>query len=274
MQVLGSTDQATKAAMFKGISSKMEAGCGVSLCSITFLWLGKFLLGGMTQLTTAYPQSPIVENYRPPGDFMAYWYRRLFFPAGVPAGYRAKEGTVRLMGNWTASEPINGRVGLLAQNADSGGGDWPVARMQKVLHNLRHHLLLFPGSAPSPADCKGLQDMAVHMVENYPSLVQSLWLVPQSEVKQISVNKQGSSSIALSTLDDGQTKGLDSSTSAAQEGKMIVLGDDTGAVYKRYSGAVYKCYLVRPDGYVAFRSPVSDPAPLLSYLSRIFKVPS
>ena len=46
--------------------------------------------------------------------------------------------------------------------------------------------------------------------------------------------------------------------------------DATGAVHERY-GARSEClYLVRPDGYVGYRSQPADGDKLLAYLERIF----
>lgn len=54
------------------------------------------------------------------------------------------------------------------------------------------------------------------------------------------------------------------------EGKGEVLLDPRGELHHRY-GARYDCvYLIRPDGYIGFRSPPVDSEALQNYLNQIF----
>ncbi len=46
--------------------------------------------------------------------------------------------------------------------------------------------------------------------------------------------------------------------------------DESGLVHERYGLKGAGCYLIRPDGYVAFRAPGSDLQPVRAYLHRVF----
>ena len=54
-------------------------------------------------------------------------------------------------------------------------------------------------------------------------------------------------------------------------GSMIL--DHDGAVHHAYGAGVPCVYLIRPDGYVGFRSLSADPLPLLEYLNRVYEPP-
>ncbi len=47
--------------------------------------------------------------------------------------------------------------------------------------------------------------------------------------------------------------------------------DDHGVLHERYGLDHSGLYLIRPDGYIAFRSPRLDPAPLQAYLQKIYR---
>jgi hypothetical protein len=49
-----------------------------------------------------------------------------------------------------------------------------------------------------------------------------------------------------------------------------VLLDAAHALHKVYGADAESLYLVRPDGYVGFRSQPATPEPLLEYLGRLF----
>jgi 2-polyprenyl-6-methoxyphenol hydroxylase-like FAD-dependent oxidoreductase len=50
--------------------------------------------------------------------------------------------------------------------------------------------------------------------------------------------------------------------------------DQTGTLRERYGIAGTGYYLIRPDGYVAFRAPGTDLSPLRAYLKRVFLAPA
>jgi hypothetical protein len=49
--------------------------------------------------------------------------------------------------------------------------------------------------------------------------------------------------------------------------------DDTGELHRRYGLTGPGCYLVRPDGHIAFRSSGTDLGALAAYLRRTFLAP-
>jgi hypothetical protein len=53
----------------------------------------------------------------------------------------------------------------------------------------------------------------------------------------------------------------------------LVLDPDAGA-HGRYGAAAESLYLVRPDGYVAFRSQPADATPVLDHLASMLGVPA
>ena len=54
-------------------------------------------------------------------------------------------------------------------------------------------------------------------------------------------------------------------------GKRGVLLDTEGAAHHRYQSDLPTLYLIRPDGYIGFRSRPADQSTLTTYLTRIFK---
>ena len=50
--------------------------------------------------------------------------------------------------------------------------------------------------------------------------------------------------------------------------------DEPGLAHERYGLRGAGLYLIRPDGYVAFRAPGTDLRPLRAYLQRVFPLPS
>jgi hypothetical protein len=50
--------------------------------------------------------------------------------------------------------------------------------------------------------------------------------------------------------------------------------DEPGLAHERYGLRGTGLYLIRPDGYVAFRAPGTDLRPLRAYLQRVFPSPS
>jgi hypothetical protein len=58
---------------------------------------------------------------------------------------------------------------------------------------------------------------------------------------------------------------------SAREGAEIpVYVDEPGLAHERYGLKGAGLYLIRPDGYVAFRAPRTDLRPLREYLQRVF----
>jgi hypothetical protein len=49
--------------------------------------------------------------------------------------------------------------------------------------------------------------------------------------------------------------------------------DSAGAAHETYGAGVPCVYVIRPDGYIGFRSLSSDPLPLLEHLNRVYEPP-
>lgn len=62
--------------------------------------------------------------------------------------------------------------------------------------------------------------------------------------------------------------------SARVGAEIPVYVDESGLVHERYGLSGAGLYLIRPDGYVAFRTPGTDLRPLQAYLQRVFPSPS
>jgi 2-polyprenyl-6-methoxyphenol hydroxylase-like FAD-dependent oxidoreductase len=108
------------------------------------------------------------------------------------------------------------------------------------LRGSSHHLLLFAGSTADGWDASGaeLHDLLVE----YESLIESS-LILVREPTQVGI-------------------------------QVPMYVDESGLVHERYGlkGAGY--YLIRPDGYVAFRAPGTDLRPVRAYLQRTFASPA
>ena len=116
--------------------------------------------------------------------------------------------------------------------------------MGDVLRGTKHALLLFDGAAATEAGYKNLADIANHVREKYGDVVETHVLVPFKD-KPASLAWTGST-----------------------------LFDADGGVHRRY-GARSEClYLVRPDGYVAYRCQPAQGDKLDTYLESIFVAPA
>jgi hypothetical protein len=114
-------------------------------------------------------------------------------------------------------------------------------RLFQSLDPRLHTLLLFDGATASEAGYRNFVEIAERLAVRFPGLVAVRIVVPH-----------GQRPTAFARW-DGQ-----------------VLLDAAGTVHERY-GARSEClYLVRPDGYVGYRSQPAELAPLLRYLERIF----
>lgn len=113
-------------------------------------------------------------------------------------------------------------------------------RLYEVMDPTRHNLLLFSGSEPTPGAGASLRDIAEMIADGFGALV--------------AVHLIAADGAPLSQL----------------PGQAII---DTQQSAHRAYGAVAPClYLIRPDGYVGFRSLPPDRASLSGFLSRIFRL--
>ena len=101
----------------------------------------------------------------------------------------------------------------------------------------RHYLFVFPGDKATPDRRAALHTMTKGISERYGSLIRPL--------------------VVEACSDD-----------ASED----VLADVGGELRRRYGGKTEQLYLVRPDGYVGFRSASADIGPLQAYLTRVFSL--
>jgi hypothetical protein len=122
------------------------------------------------------------------------------------------------------------------RDGDDGGGP----RLHDLFRGTGHVLLLFDGAAATDRGYKNLDGIAREVKDKYGHLVDVHVVVPRGE------------------------------RPAALTWTGAVLLDARGAIHKTY-GARSEClYLIRPDGYVAYRTQPADGARLGEYLRSIF----
>lgn len=114
-------------------------------------------------------------------------------------------------------------------------------RLFQSLDSKLHTLLLFDGAAASEAGYRGLVELAARVEARFPGLVAVCIVVPHEQ-----------------------------RPAALAEWAGEVLLDAAGAVHERYGARSESLYLIRPDGYVGYRSQPADADKLVAYLERIF----
>ena len=113
-------------------------------------------------------------------------------------------------------------------------------RLFDLIRGTRHSLLLFDGAAATPAGYRALTSIADHVRQRLGEHVTPHVIVPRT------------SRPAALTFDGS-----------------VVL-DPEGVLHHRYGAGSECLYLIRPDGYVGFRSQPADAAALDAFLSGIF----
>jgi len=116
--------------------------------------------------------------------------------------------------------------------------DAPV-RLSEVLQTPRHTLLLFDGRAATAAGYRNLAEIARRVGDSYRDLVATHIVVPR----------------------DAPPQGL------AWDGSVLL--DPEGDLHHRYGAGSESLYLIRPDGYVGYRSQPADGDRLFAYLDSI-----
>jgi hypothetical protein len=114
-------------------------------------------------------------------------------------------------------------------------------RFHELTHGIHHTLMLFGGPEP---DADALRDLAA---------------------MARTVQGQHGEKIRTYIVVDGASAPDDLT------GDFNVLFDPDGAAHHRYQADLPHLYLIRPDGYIGFRSRPADAAALATYLPRIFK---
>jgi hypothetical protein len=110
-----------------------------------------------------------------------------------------------------------------------------------LLRGTHHTLVLFGGPTPSAATWEHLTDIVREVHGQHGENMRAYILVDGTEIPEALV---GYSSVVL---------------------------DTEGAAHHRYQAELPMLYLVRPDGYIGFRSRPADHPALTSHLTHIFK---
>jgi 2-polyprenyl-6-methoxyphenol hydroxylase-like FAD-dependent oxidoreductase len=110
-----------------------------------------------------------------------------------------------------------------------------------LLRHTRSTLLLFDGAAPTPEGYANLADIAKRVRERWPADIESWIVVPRR----------------------GRPGEL--------AGEERVLLDARGVLHRRYGGGSECLYLIRPDGYVGFRSQPASWSALEEHLASILR---
>ena len=136
------------------------------------------------------------------------------------------------------SSPIVGQAGRWYTAGPVPGDRAPDANLGPLLRGTTHVVLLFAGGHPKEEEMRGFGNIGRYMREGYPDEVKT-YLVARSAVEW--------------------------------EGDKVL--DLDGNAHHAYGTGVPCVYVIRPDGYVGFRSLSSDPLPLLEHLNRVYEPP-
>jgi hypothetical protein len=112
-------------------------------------------------------------------------------------------------------------------------------RFFQRLRGTTHHLVLFAGALATGETHRQLQALADTTMHAYPDRIEPHLIVPHELPEDVG--------------DKGE-----------------ILLDPRGELHHRYGARNACLYVVRPDGYIGFRSQPPDPEALKSYLTQIF----
>jgi hypothetical protein len=107
------------------------------------------------------------------------------------------------------------------------------------LRGTRHHVVLFAGAMATGETHQRLQALADAAIHAHPDLIESHLIVPHEFPEDLVV-------------------------------KADMLLDPNGELHHRYGARNACLYVVRPDGYIGFRSQPPDAEALTSYFTQIF----
>ena len=114
----------------------------------------------------------------------------------------------------------------------------PVRFFQRI-RGTTHHLVLFAGTLATGETHRRLQALADATMHEYPDRIEPHLIVPHELPEDL-------------------------------VGKGEILLDPRGELHHRYGARNACMYVVRPDGYIGFRSQPPDPEALKSYFKQIF----
>jgi 2-polyprenyl-6-methoxyphenol hydroxylase-like FAD-dependent oxidoreductase len=112
-------------------------------------------------------------------------------------------------------------------------------RFFQRLRGTTHHLVLFAGALATEETHRRLQALAEATMHSYPDRIEPRLIVPHELPEDL-------------------------------VGKGEILLDPRGELHHRYGARSACLYVVRPDGYIGFRSQPPDPEALKSYFTQIF----
>jgi hypothetical protein len=112
-------------------------------------------------------------------------------------------------------------------------------RFFQRLRGTTHHLVLFAGALATGETHRRLQALADATTHAYPDCIEPHLIVPHELPEDL-------------------------------VGKGEILLDPKGELHHRYGARSACLYVVRPDGYIGFRSQPPDPEALKSYFTQIF----
>jgi 2-polyprenyl-6-methoxyphenol hydroxylase-like FAD-dependent oxidoreductase len=112
-------------------------------------------------------------------------------------------------------------------------------RFFRRIRGTKHHLVLFAGALATAETHRRMQALAGAIVCTYPDCIEPHLIVPHELPEDLA-------------------------------GKGEILLDPRGELHHRYGARSACLYVVRPDGYIGFRSQPPDPEALKSYLTQIF----
>jgi hypothetical protein len=117
-------------------------------------------------------------------------------------------------------------------------GREPVRFFQR-LRGTRHHVVLFAGALATAETHQQLQALADEIMQAHPDRIEAHLIVPHELPEDLVLKGE-------------------------------ILLDPTGELHHRYGARSACLYVVRPDGYIGFRSQPPDAEALKSYFARIF----
>lgn len=157
-----------------------------------------------------------------------------------PLGTRAPDDEAPTVLDWfhfgNGPRPGDRAPDVRLDEADEGS-----PRLFEILDARLHTLLLFDGAVMSEAGYRRFVELAARLDTRWPGLVAVRIIVP---------HRQRPAALA------------------AWSGEVVL--DTDGQVHDRYGARSESLYLVRPDGYVAYRCQPAEPDKLVAYLERIF----
>jgi 2-polyprenyl-6-methoxyphenol hydroxylase-like FAD-dependent oxidoreductase len=241
-QTLSGTDLATRAFTLRNPVAREIRDRVMTLLSGLEM-VQRRVLTTASEIGVGYRSSPIVAERRAPvgratvgkrvgeAPTVGDW---LDFGGGPRAGDRVPDVTI-----------ADGAIasGAIADGASARGAAAPTPGAPRCLFHLlrhaKHTLLLFDGAAATPDGYRSLAAIARRAAERKAPGVEAWIVVPRAE-----------------------------RPAELADGERVVL-DPEGALHARFGAGAECLYLVRPDGYVGFRSQPADGEALEAYFTRL-----